>query len=454
MIKVGASKKCINPSKDMYPIPSSFSDFGSEPLLQSDIYDDMFVRTIIIDNGKDRFLICVYETQGYPGVPNIKEILAKAAGCKIDNVLIAGTHNHSSAKDVHGGLENNSPEEVKFHEAYWKIEEKAGLDSVKQALENMKPAKYGYGTGLSYCNVNRDVQTPFGYWVEGKNIAGYSDRNIRCIKFVDYEDKVIAALFNYGMHNTCIHMMKDFDGKAKTSGNVSGIACRFVEEALGDGMVAVWTAGCSGNQNPLMSHGLQYEYPDGYSTSVPFPDGVGFMMMEYNGRLHGVDCLKTLKSIDANKTEMETIKSVRNDAFLPGQKREVAQNKHEMFRMGGNGLRKDGDYPKLPELPKMVDDNDVRCQMELAILGDVGIVSVCGEPYAEIGTKMIEAASLKNTMIVTHTGKDSARYILSKQAKDEKVFQAFRRVKPGSSDEILINNTKKLFELAGIKNPS
>lgn len=42
-LMVGAAKACINPTPDMYPIPSSFADWGVAPLLQSEIYDDMYL---------------------------------------------------------------------------------------------------------------------------------------------------------------------------------------------------------------------------------------------------------------------------------------------------------------------------------------------------------------------------------------------------------------------------
>ncbi|MCM1296432.1 MAG: hypothetical protein NC311_12915 [Muribaculaceae bacterium] len=448
ILRVGAAKRCIDPPPGLYPIPSSFADWGQEPLLQEAVYDNVFCRAIVIDNGEQRFLAAVYETMGYPGAPGLKEKLAGAAGVPVDHVLLAGTHNHSAPKDVHSGNENSTPEEVAFHKKYWQIEEAAGLEAVREAVQAMRPAKYGYGEGLSYVNVNRDVHTPFGYWVEGKNLGGYSDRKIRMIKFVDEEENLIAVLGNYGMHNTCIHMMRDFDGKAKTSGNVSGIASRFVEEHYGNGAVAIWTSGCAGNQNPLLSHNLQYEYPDGYSTSVELPDGVGFMMMEYMGRTHGADCVRTIDAIAHYSAEMP-ISAAKKIILLPGQKRRTAQEKHAMFRMGGNGLRKPGDLPALPEVPEMIKADDVRLEMTLSILGGIAMIGIGGEPYAELGRDLLDAVPCKNSFIVTHIAADSARYILDKGSKDKKVFQAFRRVVPGSADELIVDAALDLFRAAG-----
>lgn len=446
-LMVGAAKACINPTPDMYPIPSSFADWGVAPLLQSEIYDDMYCRTIVIDNGSEKLLLLSYELANHPAAPGLVEKLVEVTGIPAGNIIISATHNHSAPRDNHTALKNNSPAEVEFHEKYWDIEMAATLEAVNAAMDNMRPARYGYGEGTCQINVNRDVQSPFGFWLEGKNLEGYSDKLIRTLKFVDEEDKVIAVVLNYGMHNTCVHMMKDADGKSKTSGNVSGIACRFMEETYGNGAIALWTSGAAGNQNPLLSHNMQYEYPDGYSTSVPFPDGVGYMLMEYMGRWHGVDCVKAINAIDKYSDTMP-IKTVAKDVMLPGQKRVVKQAKFAMFRMGGNGLRQPGDFPVLPETPEMEDADPVKLEMRLAVLGDVAMICAGAELYAEIGRDVLEAVPYKKAFLVTHTSVHQAGYILDKTSKDKKVFQAFMEVKPGSADELIVNNTLEMFEMA------
>lgn len=446
-LRVGAAKACINPTADMYPIPSSFADWGVAPLLQSEIYDDIYCRALIIDNGSEKVLLLSYELANYPAAPGLVEKLVEVTGIPAENIFISATHNHSAPKDNHTAFKNNSPAEVAFHEKYWDIEMTATLDAVRNAMDSMRPARYGYGEGVSQVNVNRDVQSPFGFWLEGKNLDGYSDKTLRVLKFVDEQERVIAVILNYGMHNTCVHMMKDADGKSKTSGNVSGIACRFVEETYGGGAVALWTSGAAGNQNPLLSHNLQYEYPDGYSTSVPFPDGVGYMLMEYMGRWHGVDCVKTINAIDKYSDSMP-VKTVRKDVLLPGQKRVVKQAKHAMFRMGGVGLRKPGDMPVMPEIPEMEDADPVNLEMRLAILGDVAMICAGAELYAELGRDVLAAVPCKKAFLVTHTSLNAAGYILDKTSAHKKVFQAFMEVKPGSADELIVNNALDLFELA------
>lgn len=442
---VGAGKACINPSPDMYPIPSSFADWGVEPLLQSAVYDGLFCRAIVIDNGSQRVLIMSYELSGCPAAPGLIAALEEASGIPSEYIFLSGTHNHSAPKDYHDEVRNNSPAEIAFHEKYWEIEISVGIKAASEAVRSLRPARYGYGEGTSYCNVNRDVHSPFGFWLEGKNLEGYSDKTLRTLKFVDNEDKLIAVILNYGMHNTCIHMMRDADGLAKTSGNVSGIACRFVEEHYGGGCVALWTSGAAGNQNPLLSHNAQYEYPDGYTASVPLPDGAGYMLMEYMGRWHGVDCVRSIDAVQSCSTAMP-IATVQTKILLPGQQRAVEPARFAMFRMGGVGLRQEGDVPVLPQLPEMAEAAPVPMEMRLLVMGDVAMICAAAELYAEIGRDVLQAVPYKKAFIVTHTAVEQAGYILDKTSKDKKVFQAFAKVVPGEADERIVKGALDLFE--------
>ena len=62
----------------------------------------------------------------------------------------------------------------------------------------MKPARIGYGTGVSYINVQRDIIDPKTHsWWEGANYDGPSDKTVAVIKFETLEGEPIAAYFNY-----------------------------------------------------------------------------------------------------------------------------------------------------------------------------------------------------------------------------------------------------------------
>ena len=451
-LMVGAAKVCINPAPDMYPVAGTMTDFGLEPMKQMEPYDDMNCRAIAIDNGSTKVMFVSFELAGAPEYPHFPEDISAATGFPAEHIFITGTHNHSAPRYRKG---RGDPEVDAWAEKYEAQVYDAGIQVCKEAAASMRPARYGYGESMSYINVNRNQHTFGNYWVEGRNFEGFSDKTLSIMKFVDMDGNLIAAFLNHATHATNIYMLKDIDHKAKTSGNLTGIACRFVEEHYGNGAVALWTSGAAGDQNPLMSHGLQYEYPDGYTTQVQYPDGTGYMQMEYMGRWHGVDCCKGIDAITRYQSTFPVTHVVK---ALPLPTRKcVGQwppRDFSIVRSGGQGIR---DYEKVPFgripapgiVPEMIPDENSRVlYLHLLKIGNEALLFANGEIYSRIGQAMKEASPYKHTVIVTHHYGPKCNYIFDKSSVDVLLPMAYGAVIPGSADDIIVDGELDLFDLA------
>lgn len=449
-LRVGAAKVSINPTPDMYPIPNKISDFGLEPMSQEAPYDDMDCRAIAIDTGTEKVMFLTFELGGAPDYPHYPEDIAAATGFTPGLIFIVGTHNHSAPR--YRKEPSNTPELNAFIERYEKIVYDAGIEACKRAAASMRPAKYGYGESVSNINVNRNLFSFGGYWVEGRNMDGYSDKTLSIIKFVDLNGGLIAAFLNHATHATNIYMLKDVDHKAKTSGNFTGIACRFVEKHYGNGAVAMWTSGAAGNQNPLLSHGLQYEYPDGWTTQMQYPDGTGYMQMEYMGRCHGVDCCKGIDAITRYNDRMPVSHMIQ-DIDLPANRCVDGWPPKDFsaVRNGGQGERDFetvpyGQIPAPAEIPKMVPGDFKRLHLHLLKIGNIAMLLANAEIFAEIGRDMKKASPMKNTIIVTHHYGEKCNYIFDKTSADVLLPMAYGGVIPGSSDDLIVNGELDLFD--------
>lgn len=447
---VGAAKVSINPTPDMYPIPNKITDFGMEPMSQEAAYDEMNCRAIAIDTGKDKVMLLTFELAGAPEYPDYPRDIAKATGFPEDTVFIMGTHNHSAPRYRKNQVDTDAL--AQWITRYEKIVYDAGIEACKRAAASMRPAKYGYGEYISNINVNRNLLSFGNYWVEARNMNGYSDKTLSIIKFVDMEGTLIAAFLNHPTHATNIYMLKDIDHKAKTSGNFTGITSRFVEEHFGSGAVAMWTSGAAGNQNPLLSHGLQYEYPDGYTTQVQYPDGTGYMQMEYMGRLHGVDCCKGIDSITRYSEHMPISHAVQ-DVAMPTLEclEQWPPRSFTDVRNGGNGVR---DYSEVPygqlpapgRVPAMAPGKPRHMYLHLLKLGNIAMLFANAEIFAEIGRDMKAASPMKNTIIVTHHYGPKCHYIFDKTSKDVLLPMAYGGVAPGEADELIVEGELTLFD--------
>lgn len=436
-LKVGAARVCIDPPREEYPFPSNFG-------MCDESRDPCHVRVIAVDNGEKKILFVVYELSDIPGVPDLEERLGAVWGVPAENVILTVTHNHSSPND-----RSKFPCDPAKFELFKKIEVAAGTEAVKKAVASLRPARWGYGEIESYINVNRDLKTRFGFWVEGPNYDAYSNHTLACLKFTDEAGKPIAALLNFGCHAVCAFVQKDVDGKVKSSSNFPGICCRFVEEYFGDDCVAAWTSGCAGNQDPILFDYQWQEFPDGYVTKISLPDGSGYVHMDILGARQGADAVTCLESIIADKTEMP-MTYLKSTVSVPRQMRDPNFVMPPFgLRMGGVGPRTNWNPPKYPELPAMMIDPEhtVDFTLNLLMMGDVAVLLTSGELYAEIGRDMMKALPAEHTFVITHIPGQGG-YTLDKSSADHKTFQSFGGVKPGSADELLTQRSVELFRQA------
>lgn len=418
MLMAGASKVSITPPEEMWGEMALID--GNTP---EGAYNDLFVRSLVIDNGEKEIAVVVFEKVDIE-VPELKSGISEATGIPIENLILTATHNHT---DVYGGEEYDAL-----------ILEKA-IESVEQAEAALQPAKYGYGEGNSYININRDKQQEEGYWMQDANPEGYSDKTLAMIKFVDMDDNLIAVFMNYCMHPMAAYDSVDVDGKHKMSGNITGVTCDYIEDRY-EGAVALWTIGAAGNQNPYMIASPTYYY-DGYPEMKDLPDGAGLAIMELQGQQHALDAIKILNTIECTEEEMP-ISFEYTTIELPAQKAPEGADMAYNRLLADNLVRKVTGATEIPErkLVTMEDDpdNPVQMHMQLAVLGDIALVGVPAEIYCEIGRDMKEASLLEHTIIMEFTD-EYCGYILDKGSADKDVFQSFSSVKPGSSDELIIN---------------
>ncbi len=131
-IKVGAAKVDVTPSADK--LPANYEG----------IYDRIYSRAIVIDNGiSSAALVSVDIGMMSDQIwTNLSKRVEKELGIPLKNVMLTATHTHSVPWVMGEGFEDKV------------------FTSVRLAKENLQPACFTYGTGVSYINVNRNIIDP------------------------------------------------------------------------------------------------------------------------------------------------------------------------------------------------------------------------------------------------------------------------------------------------------
>jgi len=217
-LRVGAAKVDITPAADA--LPRNYLG----------ILDHIHSRAIVIDNGSTTAALITVDAGSMPD--NVWQAVSKQLESELKipakNVLLTATHSHS----IPGQPAGPYVEKI--------------VESVRLAKQRLVPARVGYGTGVSYINVNRNIIDPkTRRWWEGPNYEGPSDKTVAVIQFESMGGEPIAVYYNYAMHGVTVGQLD------KVSGDAPGEVSKYIEDSLDDKAVALWSSGAAGDQNPI-----------------------------------------------------------------------------------------------------------------------------------------------------------------------------------------------------------
>jgi hypothetical protein len=420
-LRVGAAKVDVTPSQGELPKNS----FG--------VLDRLYARAIVIENGASSAALITVDAGGVP--TPIWEAVTRQVESElripVANVLLTATHTHSA-----GG--QRGPEYAQ------KI-----VESVRLARQKLAPARIGYRTGVSYINVNRQIVDPkTGRWWEGPNYDGSSDKTVAVLKFESLSGAPIAVYYNYAVHAVIAGQLD------QVSGDIPGAASRYVEDSFDDRIVAVWSSGAAGDQNPIyfqQTYDLREIRIKDYasrgvdiSNAMP-PGGEGLdrknptvarlmnqqrQMVSSMGQFLGEEVLHVMRDV----RRMEAAAAVHGGATTvtcPGRERT------NQGRAGFEGTYKDG--------------APVEIRLGLLRLGDVMIGAVNAEVFNSIAQRLKQESPYKATMMATLTnGSARSGYIPDDESFGKYTFEVLSsRLKPGCAESAIVNGILGLIDDSG-----
>jgi len=428
----GAAKADITPEesliKDLYGLMS---------ISYAGVLDPLFLRVLAFSDGGQKALVVSFDLDKAPNpVTWIPEIVGMT-GIPEENISYFSTHNHSAPLhtmrpgDPHAAPKTKEQKEaLTLYEAF--IKEKL-FDAVREALENMQPAKMGYGWGESYINMNRNAE--FYYEAEDGKIYPYValgahdsapvDRSVFVMKVEDLNGNPLAFFVNYAVH--CCTMFRnryDEEGHMGISGDIAGNVSRSIEEKF-PGSVAVWSSGAAGDVNPIIGNEVYYPSPeDGSRIEWLFPDAetIHTVMLSLAYR-HFADILRVIRQISC------TSDSVKVGGALEWSETPFVDSEEETY-----GIR-----------------------LHLLRLGDVALCGIGGELFSSFGRQIRQKSPLKNTVVINHDASliRDAGYIMDDEAlarvrrkvpKKGMVPGAGNRIEAGKVGPSLLKHTESLFQ--------
>jgi neutral ceramidase len=393
------------------------------------ILDRLHARAIVIDNGVTSAALVTADT----GIifeqlwKNVTQRIEKELGIPAQNILITATHTHSAGMWADPGLEDNI------------------FRSVKMAKEKLQPARIGYGIGVSYLNVNRNIIDPrTRRWWEGPNYDGPSDKTVAVVRFESINGEPIAVYYNYAMHAVTVGQLD------KISADAPGAASRYIEDSFDNRIVALWSTGACGDQNPIYyqqtydlreirirdyaKRGIDISNsmpPGGQGLNKQDPEVIKLMnqqkqMILSMGQFLGEEVMHVMRGMERMSDSGQIFGGQKMVSF-PGRDRT------NQGRAGFEGTYKDGD--------------PVELRLGLLLIDDIAFGTVNAEVFSLIAQRLKKESPFARTMMVTVTnGMANSGYIPNDAAFGYLTFEVLSsRCKPGYAENAIVNGILDLM---------
>ncbi len=349
-----------------------------------------------------------------------------------EQIFILPTHNHygPSVSGNYAGDAKLTTQETDYTEAL--IENLAV--AARAALDNLKPARLsvGYGEETTFSQNDRFWRKDGTInWVGDRAThldrdSGLKDAQVGVLRFVDAQNKSIATLFNFACHANCAEP----DGFTAISWDFPGYTAQTIEQALGG--EALFLPGTCGNIHPMR-------------------EGVAKEMGETIGSV----VIQAAKASELIEPVMITVK--HQEMILPA--RDFSSFDPQQIEMICSQIADKETSIKVQNIFMNVLNNlksnpipDHVRKIHVILLGDLAIVFVPGEMFAEFGIEIKKRSPFKHTFVVELLS-ESVGYVPTIKAYEEGGYQPAvgTRLAPGGGELIM---EKALALLEEIKDRS
>ena len=348
------------------------------------VHDDPHARLLILKNGQNALALLALELVMCPDdlVRAWQTKIGAAFDVPAENVWIHVNHTITTPHEPGPkGPPHLRPEptqdDIRKRKLYRAAVE-AGIDAaISVAKADLAPARLGWGTGESMVNGNRDVLTPFGWWV-GAAGDGTSNHTMTVLR-VDNPDGTPKGIVMFHATKPCaIDNSGMRESTRLVSGDVCGTACLGVEEHFGVPVLFCMTA--AGDQVPVKQSLLDVVTDKGEIVQADEGAEKGLAYAGELGRQMAADAIKIAESIACDE---ESCVTDWERVSFSWQK------------------RRSGPHRKLTRELEHTDDGTAEVTAEIFRLGDTALVAAKPEINSVTERELMEESPFARTILIT-----------------------------------------------------
>ncbi len=201
-----------------------------------------YVTALALSDGDEHVVIVEADAIGFDRewTDKILAAIAELTGLERRQIRLSCTHTHSGPNTfrlhtISQGLD--------MAVSYLESLPRRIASAAWQALGNMIPVRCAAGAGACRINVNRRFRAPDGAVVVGRNWEGVADPAVRVVRFDDLDEKPVATIVHYACHGTTMAWQTEW-----FTPDYPGPMRKTVEEQVGG--VCLFLQGAGANLTP------------------------------------------------------------------------------------------------------------------------------------------------------------------------------------------------------------
>ncbi|MCP5112868.1 MAG: hypothetical protein GY953_18740, partial [bacterium] len=292
------------------------------------------------------------------------------------------------------------------------------VGAIIEANGKLEPAHIHGGRGAGTININRRVRAQGDNPpAVGRNPKGFVDRELVVFRIDDAQGKPLAVLANFQCHGTVLAYENKF-----ISPDWIGMTRKVVEQAL-PGARCLFFQGAAGNQGPIegftgdlsVAHRLGSTLGHqiaavalGIETVRREPKFEGFVeSTAYQAKQHWRVKGPRDVTLRFESTMVEVPRREYTAAEIGGMEKRLARAKDQLAdarsasdawkqHQAAARVRRFSDL--LEKWKRPVDPSPLKVELQALRIGDLAIVAMPGEPFAEIGVAVKKASPFAFTM--------------------------------------------------------
>ncbi len=404
------------------PIGVAQMNWGSQSHVQAIGIDPagMKATAIVLSDGRMKFAMVDIDRLTINGLESAIAEASRRTGIPESHIRLGATHTHAgpmvNAAKGPPGMDLSPLVDMAERYRLFIIDKIVG--AIVEADSRLEPAHIAGGRGEGTININRRVRAdgddpP----AVGRNPQGYVDRELVVFRIDNAKGEPLAILANYPCHGTVLAYENKF-----ISPDWVGMTRQTVEQAL-PGALCLFFQGAAGNQGPvegfsgdlsvahrlgrilghqIASIALQIETVYRLPTFEGFVESTAYQAKQH-WRVKGPREVKfrfTSEIVDVPRRTYSAEEVASMQARLDRARQQLAALGPDAdpwkLHQAGARVRRFGDL--LAKWAQPVDPSPRQVEVQALQIGDLALVAMPGEPFAEIGAAVRAASPFDFTM--------------------------------------------------------